>query len=359
MIKTLDRYLFRELAVPLLVGTVSVVLMFLANMMIAYAQDVFSRDIPLSSVLQYLLLKVPQTLNMTLPVGVTLAGSLAISRLARESELTAMRAAGISIRRVIVPFFLVGVVVSLLSFYLAEFVTPKTEARATETMRKIFASAEAINLRSNVLLKLNNGEYHASLGLVRKNNKGQIEIDDILVFQKPKRGEDWVVQAPKAIYDDGLLQLFDATVIKMSGIHTQFLYPKVWEISLRMNLDDFFGVKAPEAMSITELGRSLKEWKSQGQDVRAVEVVYHNKLAVPAACAVFALFAPVIAFYFSKGGAFIGVLISIIIVFLYYNIWILSSQVLAKGWIVPPLLGAWLPNILFFTAGVYALWRAD
>jgi lipopolysaccharide export system permease protein len=333
--------------------------MFLANTMIAYAQDVFSRDIPLSSVFQYLLLKIPQTLNMTLPVGVTLAGALAISRLSRESELTAMRAAGISLKRIMVPFFVVGILASALSFYLAEYVTPKTEARATETMRKIFASAEAINLRSNVLLKLNNGEYHASLGMVRKSESGGVEIEDILIFQKPKRGEDWVVQAPKATYDDGLLQLFDATVIKISGIHTQFLYPKVWEINLRMSLDDFFGVRAPDSMSISELRSNIDKWRAEGQDVRAVEIVFHNKLAVPAACAIFAVFAPVVAFYFSRGGAFVGVLISIFIVFLYYNLWILTSQVLAKGWILPPALGAWLPNILFAIAGVVALWRAD
>lgn len=333
--------------------------MFLANTMIAYAQDVFSRDIPLSSVMQYLLLKVPQTLNMTLPVGVTLAGALAISRLSRESELTAMRAAGISIRRIIIPFIVAGIAACALSFYLAEYVTPKTEARATETMRKIFASAEAINLRSNVLIKLNNGEYHASLGMVRKDEKGGVAIDDVLIFQKPKRGEDWVVQAPRAHYDNGLLQLYDATVIKIAGVHTQFLYPKVWSINLRMSLEDFFGVRAPDSMSISELQKNIDQWRSEGQDVRAVEIVYHNKLAVPAACIVFSFFSPVVAFYFSRGGAFVGVLISIFIVFLYYNLWILTSQVLAKGWILPPVLGAWAPNLIFGAAGAYALWRAD
>lgn len=357
--RTLDKYILKELAAPLLIGTVSVVLMFLANTLIAYAQEVFSREIPIESVLQYLLLKVPQTLNMTLPVGVTLAGSLAVSRLIRESELTAMRAAGISIKRIMVPFLVVGALVALLSFYLAEYVTPKTEARATETMRKIFASAEAVDLRSNVLLKLNNGEYHASIGTVRKNDKGQVVIEDILVFQKPKRGEDWVVQAPNALYDDGLLQLFDAKAIKLSGDQAQFFYPDIWEINLRMSLDDFFGVQAPEAMSISELRKSMTEWKAEGQDTRAVEIVFHNKLAVPAACLIFALFAPVSALYFSRGGAFVGVLVAIVIVFLYYNIWILTSQVLSKGWILPPIVGAWLPNVLFGAAGAYALWRAE
>ena len=52
-------------------------------------------------------------------------------------------------------------------------------------------------------------------------------------------------------------------------------------------------------------------------------------------------------------------LVAIIIVFLYYNIWILTSQVLSKGWILPPVVGAWLPNVLFGAVGVYALWRAE
>lgn len=355
----LDRYLLRELTVPFLVGTVAVVLMFLANLMIAYAQDVFSRQIPLASVFQFLLLKVPQTLNMTLPVGITLAGALAISRLSRESELTAMRAAGISLKRILVPFVAAGIAVSCLSFYLAEYVTPRTEERANETMRKIFASAEAISMRSNVLLKFNRGEYHASLGTVRKNDRGQVVIEDALIFQKIRKGEDWVIQAPTAVYDDGLLQLFDATVMKVAGTDVQFLRPKSWEINLRLSIDDFFGTKAPEAMSITELKKSINEWRLQGHDTRAPEVIYHNKLAVPAACIVFALFAPVVSLYFSRGGAFVGVLVSIFVVFLYYNIWILTSQVLAKGWLLPPVLGAWLPNVLFGFAGLYLLWRAE
>jgi lipopolysaccharide export LptBFGC system permease protein LptF len=140
----------------------------------------------------------------------------------------------------------------------------------------------------------------------------------------------------------------------IAGLTWYFLQPTRFYL-----LIDYGALVAdPDMANAQHLGRGKHELRI-GQRVRAVEIVFHNKLAVPAACAIFAVFAPVVAFYFSRGGAFVGVLISIFIVFLYYNLWILTSQVLAKGWILPPVLGAWLPNILFAIAGVVALWRAD
>lgn len=357
--RLLDRYVLRELLTPFLIGTVSVVLMFLANTLIFYAPQVFSKDMPLSAVGQYLFFKIPQTLNMTLPVGITIASSLAVSRLARESEMTAMRAAGISIKRIMLPMIALGAAVGIFSFYLTEAVTPKAEDRATRTLRKIFASAEAIGLQSNVLLELNRGEYHASIGTVSKGAGGNVEMRDVLVFQKPKRGVDWFVQSPTATYDDGILTFENPRIWIVEGERLIVETPKKWQINVRMSLEDFFGQKLPSAMSASELRKSIDAAKSRGESTKVLEVDYQNKFAVPAACLVFALFSPAFSLFFTRGGAFMGVLVSIIVVFLYYNIWVLSSQVLAKQWILPPFIGAWLPNVLFFGAGAFALWRAE
>ena len=69
MMRLIDRYVFKELFVPFLIGTAAVVIMFLANVLIAYSGELFRKDIPFSAVGQYLLFKIPQTLNLTLPIG--------------------------------------------------------------------------------------------------------------------------------------------------------------------------------------------------------------------------------------------------------------------------------------------------
>ena len=344
---------------PFIVGTFSVVLMFLANTLIFYAGNIFKKEIPLSAVGQYLMFKIPQTLNMTLPVGITIASALAMSRLVRESELTAMRAAGIPVRRAMLPILVMGLLASALSFLISESVTPSAEARAMKTIRNIFASAEAIGLQSNVLIKLNRGEYNASIGVVSRGQHGEVLMSDVLIFNKPKKGEDYIVQAPNGVYKDGILTLNSPTIWQPRADQMTFAKPARLLITVRASMEDFFGEPQPESMTAAKLKKTIETWKSRGQDTRSYEVDYQNKFAVPVACLVFALVSPIFALYFSRGGAFIGVLVSIIIVFLYYNIWVLTSQVMAKSWILPPVVGAWLPNVLFFIAGIVALWRSE
>ena len=83
---------------PFLIGTVFVVLMFQGNILIALYKNLNLTAVPINGILQFVLLKTPEFLTLTLPIGAGLASSLALSRIVRESELTAMRAAGASVR---------------------------------------------------------------------------------------------------------------------------------------------------------------------------------------------------------------------------------------------------------------------
>ncbi len=358
--RLLDRYLVRELTVPFLVGTVAVVMMFLANMLIAYAPQMFSKEVPLIAVLQYLYFKIPGTLNMTLPVGITIASALAVSRLVRESELTAMRASGIPIRRTLVPVFLTGILVAVSSFFLAERVTPVAERHAFERLRKIFASPEVLGMRTNTTFRIGDGQYYVSIGTVRDGPRGTVVFDDVLVLNKPKRGEDWVLQAKSGSYDDGILTLYRPSIWIFNDQQlVDFSVEDAYTINLRLSREDFFGNPLPEEQTLTELRQNIERLRRIGAPTHELEVDYHSRYAVPAACFVFAIFSPVFALWFARGGAFIGVLFSIITVFLYYNIWVISAQILARKGLLPPLVGVWLPNALFVAAALVALWKSE
>lgn len=74
--KTLDRYIIRELIVPFLIGTVAVVLMFQANTLIYMMKTYSVSNVPPLALAQIILYKTPDFLRMTLPVGMALASSL-------------------------------------------------------------------------------------------------------------------------------------------------------------------------------------------------------------------------------------------------------------------------------------------
>lgn len=358
--RLLDRYLLRELFAPFLIGTVSVVMMFLANTLIAYAGQMFAKEVPMAAVWQYLLFKIPATLNLTLPVGMTIAAALAISRLVRESELSAIRASGVSIRRVLAPVFLAGAFVAVFSFVLAERVTPHAEREAFERLRRIFASPEALGARTNTSFRIGDGQYTVNVGTLREGPRGSVVMDNVLVLHKPKRDEDWVLQAASASYENGLLTLYRPSIWMFSGMRLiEFEVQDAYVINLRLSREDFFGNPLPEEQTISELRASIERLRQIGAATQDLEVDYHSRFAVPTACFVFAFFAPVFALWFARGGAFMGVLFSIITVFLYYNIWVISAQILARKGLLPPIVGVWFPNLLFVVAALVALWRSE
>src|SRR2546421_10701839 len=129
--KTLDRYIYRELMVPFLIGTVAGALMFQANMLIFLFKNFSLQNVPTLAVLDMILYKTPYFLNMTLPVGGALATSLAFSRLTRESELTAIRAYGTPIMRAVFPVIWFGLAVGIGNCRVAERVILASDKRST------------------------------------------------------------------------------------------------------------------------------------------------------------------------------------------------------------------------------------
>src|SRR5262245_31650039 len=127
MVKRLDLYVWRELFIPFLIGAVAIALMFSMNQLMFILEHVSLQNVPREAIFLDLLYKLPFWLKPTLPMGVALASSLAFTRLARESELTAMRAAGTPIMRIIRPVATFGLVAGLGSFLMMEKIMPQSE----------------------------------------------------------------------------------------------------------------------------------------------------------------------------------------------------------------------------------------
>ena len=122
--RKLDRYLLGELLVPLLIGTVVIALLFVANDLIAIYKTFNVDAVPRLAIVQMLLYKLPSWMNYTFPIGMALGASLAVSRLARESEITAMRAAGIRVSRILLPIVVAGGLVSVANYLVVERLIP-------------------------------------------------------------------------------------------------------------------------------------------------------------------------------------------------------------------------------------------
>ncbi|MCL6623339.1 MAG: LptF/LptG family permease [Fimbriimonadales bacterium] len=362
MITSLDRYLLKEIFVPFLVVTIGALLMILANTLIQYSTPIFHKEIPPSAILQLILYSTPPAINLALPISVTISAGLATARLTRENEITALRSAGLSLKRIFGPFLFFGAVISLINFYASETVSPKAQHMAKNTLRYIFAAAEALPAQSNISLQFDQGRYTLFIQTARKEGN-RILMSNVLLLSRPGRDREQIVKAGTAVYEEGTLTLDQPQIWEIQGERIiEFRVNKKLSITRSLPMESFFGQPLPEEQSRHELLQTINALKARGAHSYAAEyeVEYLNRLSLPLSCLVFALFSPILAFRYARGGPFVGLLLSLIVVFLYYNLWLFTAQVLsARLNLIPPIAGAWLPNVLFCVAGVFALWQSE
>lgn len=359
MIKRLDSYIFREMMVPLLIGILSFVLMFQANMLIALFKELNLNSVPPAAIGQFVLLKTPSFLQMTLPIGVALASSLAIARLARESELTAIRVAGVPVRRVLVPVFLLGIVISIANFFVTERLMPVTELRSRNLMSEIGVLAGVPPVKQDVMLKLK--EYTARFGRVWPNPDNSISIDQVLLIESPRPGEYVITTSEKGEYRNGIWKFEDVTQLQVKGTAVTGFASKGKPVTIgeRISIPEFFSSAAIEERSLEQLRDDIALARQQKRDPTQLLVSYYNKFSVPVSCLVFSLTGPAMALAFARRGPFVGVLMSLLMVLAWYNLFVISNQILGRnGWVAPQV-AAWAPNAVILLVGLWVLRRTE
>lgn len=355
--KLLDRYFLRESLIPLAIGSGAVTMMLIGTLLFNFAQWFFSYQVPFVAILQMVLYYAPSVMVLSLPVGTAVAVSLTVNRLTRDSELTVMRMAGVSLRRLFRPLLLLGLLMSLLNFTLNEYVVPPSMQAFYKLQNKMFAMNPALPITSNRVVSVD--RYSIVIGSARQTGS-QVILEDILLFEREREGNWTLIKAENGFYEEGLWTLFKPTVHRYQKDGT------VWDvkvkdrvqINLRAAIEDIFSSYRPEEMTRQQLLEKIKNDRQMGASALSDEVLYHMKLSIPAACLILALCSPVLSMRFARAGTFMGVLLSIILTFICWNT-LLLFQILGNQGILPPLAAAWATNLLFGTAGLILLWRSE
>jgi lipopolysaccharide export system permease protein len=356
-VRKLDRYVLKELFVPMLVGTLVIALLFMANEFIAIFKNFEVTRLPFSAVMQMVFFRMPYWLSLTLPAGTAIGVALAVSRLARESEITAMRAAGVPIRRIFVPVTVVGLLVGVANFFIVEELIPPAAQKYKSVTNQASVIGSAPAFKSNVMLQLD--RYNALFGNIQRQKGGTVLLQDIVIFERPKAGETALYIAPQGTYKDGVWDIPGAFCYFMEG--TDLLVGETTHLKINevVRVGDLFVQPTPEETTAKELRVAIERGRANKVDTTNLEVAYHVKYSLPASCIVFALAAAAFAVTMMRSGPFVGLIVSMGLVMLFYNVHIVSTEIVGRqGWL-PPLASAWLPDVLYALVAVVLIWRAE
>ena len=379
--KILYRYMWGEMFVPFLIGLAGVVMMLTGSVLYNNADVFLQNQIPIWEVVRLALYFVPFLINMTMPVGMAMAASLAVSRMARDSEITVLRASGASLTRLFMPIFVMGAIVSVADFYWGEYVVPAAFTRFSAIMNDLPMHLKALAPPSGEYIVSPDQTYVIGVrNMVPKT--GYIELRGIQIISgfrslNAAEAQPFVISADTGQYKSGDWILNDAQIYTYSVKDSRaWSRGSAHRIVKHINIDpqsfsSNFVLQLPMGKMA---GSSMKTYAQLGEEIRAnrrigsvdvsAELDYYFKLSVPFSCMVMALCCPPMALRFAKGGGFMGTLLSICLVFVYWNTMLLarmlgSTTPGSPHALVPPHIAAWSQNVLFVVLGIIVLKKSE
>ncbi len=366
-VRILDRYMISELGGPFSFGLSAFTLIFAATQILAISRLVSDRHAPLGAVIAYFLWQLPGIVVLVIPMAMLLGMLLALQRLAGESEITALKAGGISLTRTVAPLLGVGLAVSLLALFLQEGVVPYANDRANylreETIEHIglFGSGSQA-----VTTKLPNGGRQLT-SFSNYEGSTQTLVNVTLIQYDLANRPVLIVFSQRANYEPPTWTFENATEYHFGAdgtTWTQTAPSQRWDIGQKPSqIMQRAAGDNPENMSRSQIRQLIAGGQLSPAELRTYETSYHEKLARPFAAFVFTLIAVPFGLRSPRagGGTGLGFGLAVAIVFVYFVIASICSAVFTSlgGGPLLASLGAWLPNVLFTAIGIYMLRRAS
>lgn len=342
--KRLDWYVIRDLFLPFMASTIVFSSLFMVNELIALLKFQVA-EVPASAIFQLAMFAMPKWIVIVLPVGMSLAVSLVCSRMVRESELTALRSAGIRIARAFAPLIVTALILTGTSFYLVERVVPWANKQHSIRSRDFLNMTGRADFLSNVPVVL--GRYLAKFNTLQRNRDGTLELGGIFLHEEVNNGEHIFYIAHSGKYEKGIWTLRSAQIYWVAGSQLVAVNTKDVTINQKVDLDNLVSDPSIEDDTIQGLMQQISEAKAIGRDARKMEANLHERFVSPLTCSLFAIMSAYSAVRFAKLGPFVGVFLSTVWSWLYFNFHVVAKEIVAAhGWLPAPI-AIWIPLGVF------------
>jgi lipopolysaccharide export system permease protein len=331
--------------------------------------DFFSRigrlartDADFSRILLYMLLKIPQIFVLMFPVSVMLAVLIVFGVMNKNNEILALRSSGISLSYLVKPLVIIGIMMSIVLFGVAETIVPDTTTLSNRIYRlEIRKKSLLTTSGENIWIKGDRQILHIEYYNPASQSIFGVSLYDFdQQFQLARR-----MDAERGTFSDGQWHFYNTLEQRLDPENPE---KKAYDIRFRadqpvtLNLlpDDLKSViKKSEEMGFVELLDYIRKVENEGYDATIYKVDLHSKVAFPLICVVMCVAGMGLAVRSSlKDKLPLAIIYGIGVSFFF---WVIYSFCLSLGYggMLPPIMAAWIPIIIFSSAGGLLLLHAE
>jgi LPS export ABC transporter permease LptG/LPS export ABC transporter permease LptF len=362
----LDDYVMREYTTNFSIVLFSFSTLFLIFTFFELIGPIFKNRTPLITVGEYLINLIPYILYNVTPLCALVAVLVTFGALNRSSELTAMKATGISLYRIITPVLFTTILISAGLFIFDEFYLPNANRRQ-EALLSIIKNKPAQTFsrpdRQWISGQTNNAGEPARIFYYQYFNAGKDSFDNLTVFEFDPAtftlqrrifasSASWDPHVNNWVFDNGWQRTFSGETIASYQPFTVATFPEIREQPSYFKKE----YVPSQEMNYNELSDYITDLRQSGFDTKRLVVQLYKKIAYPLITLVMAILAIPFALSMGKMGSLTGIATAIGLAIAYYVV-ALVFESLGNVNTLPALLAAWTPDLLFGITGAYFLLR--
>lgn len=343
----IDRYVLKNFIRHLLIALAVLVFLYVIINLFDNLGRYLARDIPARDIFLLYFFQIPSYVTLLIPVAAIIGAFFIFGHMTKNRELIALKSSGLDINHLLILIFLAGILIAAFSFIFQEAVGTWAQTRLFEhTLRRIDKRLPpTAERRRNIFYYGDNDwiyyirEYEPAERLMRGVTLWKIGPDQRIKkrvdAESGKFAGTWIFYNATAREFDSL---GNETVMTGQTINMPELFEKPNDFVKRL--------KPVEEMNILEIYRFVKKHARAGEDTAKEEVELYYRFSFPIITVILLIICLPLSVALKKGGVAIGLGISIILAFLYWGL-IQSCRAYGVAGLMPPILAAWMPNLIF------------
>jgi lipopolysaccharide export system permease protein len=347
----LDRYIARQFFVTFLFSLASFAALFVLINMVENLDRFIDHQIPAGRIAIYYLAGLPQTFLLTTPLSVLLASLFVTGKLSMQSELSALKSAGMSLAHLMRPFLLVSLLITGLNMVNSCWIIPSNYDWSTGFENRYMKESKhdnqgPLHIRESKNRILTVGEIGADFMSARS-----VSIES---FEGPRITSRIDADSLRILPSGKLWVLYNTRSRHFSDAGERLVVnPAADTLNLSLSKNTFRMIDAdPDAMTIQQHYQFVREKEQAGlSGLERARVKLQVKIAMPFASLIIVMIGVPLSTKKKRSGLALEASISLLVGLLYLGLQRTLSSVGYDGHI-NPILAAWLPNLLFIMAGM-------
>jgi len=362
MPRVITTYIFKEIGVPFLLGLLILTVTALLSKVVRLVDLIFSHGAGLFFVLEFVASASPSFLIYTVPVAFLIAVLMAFTRLSSDSEIIAMKAAGISLAALLRPVILLAAIAFAIDLTLTLYVFPWGNLN----MKRLVFEAGKSALTSGIEEKTFYDRFLGATLYVDRINPETRTMEGIFISQQSGDGVNSFFAksgaiAPSEDNSSVFLKLVDGASHRQNkGVGDYNIVEfKSYTLELGLAGADPGRIKGRSNRELYagELLDKARELKGRGENPSPVIIDVHKRFSLPASIFVFSLLGIPLGLQKVRSSRFTGFGVALAVVLLYY-IASTALEALGENGRLNPILAVWGSNIIFGAAGAIVFYSA-